>query len=164
MKKIMKLFGLTFLVIVAVCGSSYLTDKTAHSNWKITNNSTDKNAISWAKFEWNNGTLNGKYFEKTSMNIPCKLEGFSNVLTFQFDLGANLTGVYENTFSSFYSLNNDLESRVKRHKSRLQFWNNNKIFQNFKISFGNYSAANREGYVYPTLIRFKFLRGGKCTG
>ena len=148
MKKILKLISLIFLAIVTVCGSSYLTDKIAHSNWKITNNSTDKNAISWAKFEWNNGTLSGKYFEKTSMNIPCRLEGFSNVFTFQFDLGANSTGIYENTFSSFYGLNKDLESRIKRLKSPLQFWNSNKVFQNFKINFGNYTATNNEGFIY----------------
>ena len=158
-----KIIGGVFLALVCICGLSYLTDNSKPSKWEINKLSTDSAAITWAKFEWTNDTFGGKYFERTSMNIPCKLEEFSNVLTFQFDLGANSTGVYENTFSSFYTLNNDLESKIKRLKSPMQFWNNNKIFQNLKINFGNYSAANREGYVYPTLIRFKFLRGDKCT-
>ena len=148
MKKIMKLLSFTVLAIVTVCGTSYLADKTAYSNWKIINNSTDKTSISWAKFEWSNDTLNGKYFEKVSMNIPCKLEGLPNIFTFQFDLGAFFTGVYENSYSSFYILNKELKDKIKRLKSPIQFWDKNKIFQNFTINFGNYTATNNEGFIY----------------
>ena len=144
----MKFLGLTILAIVTVCGTSYLTNKTAYSNWKVINNSTDKTSISWTKFIWGNDTLNGKYFEKLSMHIPCKLDGLPNVFTFQFDLGAAFTGVYENSYASFYPLNKKLETNIKRLKSSLQFWNKNKTFQNFKINFGNYTATNNEGFIY----------------
>ena len=148
MRTIMKLLSLTILAILAVCGISYLTDKTSYSSWKIINNQGGETSISWAKFEWVNDTLNGKYVENVSMNIPCRLEGLPNIFTFQFDLGANLTGVYENTYCSFYTLNKELESKIKRFKSPIQFWNKNKVFQNFNINFGNYSATNKAGYIY----------------
>ncbi len=140
----MKIFGWTILAIVIVCGTSFLTDKSTYSNWKIVNNSQ---TISWAKFEWTNEELNGKYFEKTAMFIPCKVDGITNIVTFQFDLGADLTGIYENTFSSFYSQTPKLEQKIKRLKSGLQFWNKSKSFDDLSISFGNYIATNKNAFV-----------------
>ena len=143
-----KIIGGVFLASVCICGLSYLTDNSKPSKWEINKLSTDSAAIAWAKFEWTNDTFGGKYFERTSMNIPCKLEGLPNTFTFQFDLGAFSTGVYENPYSSFYILNKELESKIKRLKSPIQFWNKNKTFQNFQINFGNYTATNKEGFVY----------------
>lgn len=148
MRRSIKILGLTLLIIIGVCGISYLTDKTTYTNWKLTNNSTDKTEISWARFNWGGDTLNGKYYAKASMQIPCKLEGLPNIFTFQFDLGANLTGVYENSFSSFYPLRKDLENKIGRLKSPLQFWNKNIVFKNCKISFGNYTATNQVSFIY----------------
>jgi hypothetical protein len=148
MKKIMKILGLTVFAIITICGTSFLTNKTTYSNWRIENNSPDKSNISWTKFEWTNGELAGKKFDKLSMNIPCKLIGLSNNFTFQFDLGANLTGVYENTISSLYTQKPELEHKIKRLKSGLQFWNSNKYFEDLRIIFGNYIATNKAAYVY----------------
>lgn len=143
----MKITAIAILSIMSVCGGSYLTSK--DSPWTITNNSTDKTNLSWAKFEWTNDTLNGKYFERTSMQIPCKIDGLANNFTFQFDLGANYTGVYENTFSSFYKQNPELKDRIKYSlNSRLQFWWSWKNLENMNLSFGNYTATNKMAYVY----------------
>ena len=144
----MKILGLTVFAIVTVCGTSFLTDKTSYSNWRIENNSQDKSNISWTKFEWTDGELAGKKFDKLSMNIPCKIIGLSNNFTFQFDLGADLTGVYENTFSSLYTQNPELENKIKKLKSSLQFWNSNKYFENLSINFGSYTATNKTSFVY----------------
>ena len=162
MKKIMKIFGLTIFAVVTVCGTSFLTDKTSYSNWRIENNSQDKSNISWTKFEWTNGELAGKKFDKLSMNIPCKLSGLSNNFTFQFDLGANLTGVYENTISSLYTQKSELEHKIKRLKSGLLFWNSNKYFEDLSIIFGNYIATNKAAYVYKNFgekIEIQYLKG-----
>lgn len=134
-----------FLIMFAVCGASFLTENSNYSNWTIANRSQ---VISWARFEWTNEDLNGKYFEKTAMFIPCKVEGVENVVTFQFDLGADLTGVYENVFSSFYFRAPELAEKIDRQKSRLQFWNKRKSFENLTIRFGNYVATNRSAFVY----------------
>ena len=158
----MKIFGLTIFAVVTVCGTSFLTDKTSYSNWRIENNSQDKSNISWTKFEWTNGELAGKKFDKLSMNIPCKLSGLSNNFTFQFDLGANLTGVYENTISSLYTQKSELEHKIKRLKSGLLFWNSNKYFEDLSIIFGNYIATNKAAYVYKNFgekIEIQYLKG-----
>lgn len=148
MKRIIKFLGLTLLIVIAVCGISYLTDKRTYTSWKLTNNSTDKTEISWARFIWGADTLSGKYYDKAYMQIPCNLEGLPNVFTFQFDLGANLTGVYENSFSSFYPLRQELKNEIERLKSPLQFWNKNIVFKNCKINFGNYTATNQVSFIY----------------
>ncbi len=148
MKRIMKFLGLALLIIIAVFGISLLTDKTTYTNWKLTNNSTDKTEISWARFVWGEDTLSGKFYDKSSMLIPCKIEGLPNVFTFQFDLGVNLTGVYENSFRSFYPLRQDLKNKIQRLKSSLQFWNRNIVFKNCEISFGNYTATNQVSFIY----------------
>ena len=145
MKKIIKIVGLTIAAIVVVCGISFLTDKSTYNKWAILNNSQ---SISWAKFEWTNEELNGKYFEKTAMFIPCRVDGITNPFTFQFDLGADLTRIYENAFSSFYSQSPKLEQKIKRLSSRLQFWDNRKSIENVSISFGNYKAINKNGFLH----------------
>jgi len=143
----MKILGITIFTIMSVCGGSYLTSK--DSPWTILNSKTDNTNLSWAKFEWTNDTLSGKYFERTSMNIPCKIDDLANNFTFQFDLGANHTGVYENTFSSFFKQNPELENRIKYTlNSRLQFWWSWKNLENMSMSFGNYTATNKMAYVY----------------
>ncbi len=147
MKKTLKILGLTVFAIITVCGTLFLTDKTSYSNWRIENNSRGKSTISWTKFEWTNGELGGKKFDKLTINIPCKVEGIKNPVTFQFDLGSNLTRVYENTFSSLYTINPELEHNIKRI-SVLQFWNKSKNFEDLSISFGNYTATNKTAFVY----------------
>jgi hypothetical protein len=148
MKIFIKILGLTVFAIIAVYGISFLTDKTSYSNWTIENISKDTSTISWSKFEWTNGELAGKKFDKLSMNIPCKIDGIANNCTFQFDLGSGLTGVYENTFNSLYTINPKLEYKIRRLKSGLQFWNSNKYFESLNITFGNYIATNKVAYVY----------------
>ena len=88
-------FIITFILypLFSLLLNSFTSDTSSFSNWEIKNNSSDKTLISWAKFEWTNDTLSGKYFERTSMNIPCKVQGLPNTFTFQFDLGADLTGI-----------------------------------------------------------------------
>lgn len=148
MKRVLKIADFISSAIIVVCGISFLTDKTAYSKWKVEKNMQDTAGISWAKFEWTNGELNGKYFDRLSMNIPCKLTGLSNNFTFQFDLGASLTGIYENTFSALYKQNPSSKYSVRRLKSSVQFWNKNKYYKDLTIRFGNYTATNSIAYIY----------------
>jgi hypothetical protein len=148
MKRIFQILVLLILFIVLVCGTSFLTDKTSYSNWEIENHALNESNISWAKFEWISEESNGTMLHKYAMNIPCKLPGFSNNFTFQFDLGASHTGVYENTFNSLSTQGVKEKTKIKRLKSSLQFWNNNKYFENLSISFGSYIAKNKAAFVY----------------
>src|SRR5437868_5138407 len=145
MKKNLKIFSLVFFIIIAVYSTIVLTDRKTYSNWQI-KNSDQK--ISWAKFRWVNENLDGKYYEKTAMFIPCKVKGIPNVVTCQFDLGAGLSGVHENSLVSFYASSPMLERKIQRLKSRFQFWNRSKYFKDLSISFGNYVASNPIACVY----------------
>lgn len=141
----MKILSFTIFIAIALFESLY-SPKVIHYNiWTIENNSQD---ISWAKFEWSNGEINGKYFEKTAMLIPCKIDGIPNIVTFQFDLGANLTGVYENSLSSFYSKTKSLKKKTKKIRSKILFWDKDKYFEDLVINFGNYTASNKTAYIY----------------
>ena len=150
MTKILKLIGALLFVIVIVCGFSYLTDKANYTGWIINNEKPDPREISWAKFKWTNDSLGEKYYEKTAMYIPCKVEGLTYNFTFQFDLGAGLTEIYENNISSFFKLHPGLNKNIKRLQSPLQFWNSKKMFQDLTIKFGNISASTKKGYLHKS--------------
>jgi len=155
MKKSIKILGLSVFTILIVCGTFLLTKTTSYSNWRIENNSYDKSTISWTKFEWTNEELGGKWFDKTSMNIPCRMDGINNPLLFQFDLGADLTGVYENTFTSVNNQNPILKNKIKK------LWDIKKYFENLNIIFGSYVAINKAAYVYKNFgekKRFKISK------
>ncbi len=148
MKKIIKILTGILIIVVIVCGTSFLTDKTSYSSWETEDNPEDGSFISWAKFEWTNGESAGKHYDKLSMNIPCKINGLPNIFTFQFDLGANLTGVYETTYNSLHFQETPIQNKIERLRSRLQFWNRNKYFKDLSIHFGSYTAINRVAFVY----------------
>jgi len=148
MKKIIKIGSLALLAFIAVCGISYMTDTTAYTNWEIVKEPGDSNTIAWTTFEWTSGELSGQHFDKLSMNIPCKIDGYTNTFTFQFDLGASFTGVYENTFSSLFTQHPAAANSIKRLKSRLQFWNGNRYFENFNLHFGKYTAINKIAHIF----------------
>ena len=143
MRRILKLTALLLIGVIIFCGYSYLTDKTNYAKWNISKLNSDTTGVSWAKFIWTNDTLNGKYYERTSMQIPCKIEGLPYSFLFQFDLGADLTSVYENNISSFYTLYPDLKNRIARLRSPLQFWYNKKGFKDLTILFGGYEVSNK---------------------
>lgn len=82
------------------------------------------------------------------MQIPCNIEGLPYNFTFQFDLGASLSGVYENNMNWFYKINPDLQNRISRLRSPLQFWFNKKTIKDITLLFGDYKARNKLSYVY----------------
>lgn len=145
MKRLLKIAALAVLSFILVCGISFLTDKNHYSGWEL--KSKKGNPVIWAPFEWTSETLNGKYYEKTSMNIPCTVEGFPNTFTFQFDLGAFYTGVYEHTYADYSNLTGQ-KNGIQKLKSPLQFWNHNKCINGLTLHFGDYSATSKTAFVY----------------
>ena len=88
---LLKKIGGVIISLATICGISYMTDNSKPSNWEITNMSVGTSDISWAKFEWTNDTLGGKYFERTAMNIPCIIEGLPNVKITNTPYNKNIT-------------------------------------------------------------------------
>lgn len=136
------------MIIIIVCGTSWLTDKTHYTtNWAIKNINQDSSGISWTKFEWSNETLGGKYFERVAMLVPCKIEGLPYNFIFQFDLGIGSTEINQKSINSFLKVNPEFSKRIKNLKSPLQFWNSRKRFNDLSINFGNIKASTENGFL-----------------
>ncbi len=141
---IYKIIGLPVLAFTLFGGYGYYSYKTKFGHWEITNLSSKDTTISWAKFEWNNGFLGKKYVERTSMNIPTKIEGIPFNLTFQFDVGSNYTKIYENPLKSIYQASKAFENKVK---NPAQFWNKIGTLKDASILFGNYKFTSKNAFI-----------------
>lgn len=147
----MKITTLILVSVLTICVLSIYFNNKTPSGWIIENNSQKSDEISWAKFQWTNEILSDKYFEKTAMLIPCKIKGIENVVTFQFDLGCDVTGVYENTIKSLSHNYPSLDNRIKLIRGRVLFWKTKIVFQDLEIQFSNYLATNNESYLFKDL-------------
>ena len=127
-----------------ICSSIQLSNN-LYSKWTIKNQNSELNQISWANFTWTNGYLGDKYFEKTAMLIPGKISDIENPVTFQFDLGCDVTGVYENTLKSILNNNSNYLKRIKKSKT---LRNSNLVLRNLGISFGDYYIENKKSYLF----------------
>ena len=146
MRKGMKIFIPAVSVLVVVfCVFSKNTNLAA---WDIKYINTHKSEISWSRFTWSNETLGGKFYEKASLSVPCKIAGLPYNFSFQFDLGAGKTGIYEKNLRSLFHLLPDLAHHLKRLKSPLLFWNSKKYYEALIISFGAYTATNKKAFLY----------------
>jgi hypothetical protein len=138
MKGLLTLFFAIILTTMTGCKDSM--DYKQYSNWELSSAST--NNISWTKFNWVNGNMGSKFYERIGIFIPCKIDGLQNTVAFQFDTGADLTQVYEKTFSSFYTANPELSNRIKPLNSSYKY------FENLSLIFDTFTALNKSGYVY----------------
>ena len=148
MRKILKIFVLILTLIILICGYSFLTDKTSLTKWNITYKKSNTSGISWSKFYWAHDSISGRLIEKTAMLIPCTIDGLPNKFILQFDLGDNVTEIYEKSFNSFAALHPKLTSKIQRLKSPLQFWNTKKIVSDISIEFGNIRINTKNAFLY----------------
>ena len=143
-KKSKIIISISLICILFVACGSYIY-KSSFGVWEVKKSSEAE--IVWADFIWTNQIINGKYYEKTAMFIPCKIKGIENNLTFQFDIGSNRTMLYENSLRSFYFQNKALSDKVSNFKFPLNFSKNKKLFKNINLSFGDYSIFNESLFV-----------------
>ena len=148
MRKKIKIFLAGLLGLVLVFAFSFVTDNSSFEEWSIKNTGNTKLEPSWTKFAWSNDSLGEKFYEKTSMSIPCKIKGLPYNFTFQFDLGADKTGIYEKNLSSFFQVHPDIAKNLKKLKGSLQFWNSKKYYEDLNLLFGDYTASNKKAYLY----------------
>ncbi|MEL4456500.1 hypothetical protein [Lutimonas vermicola] len=152
MKKRYKILIAVITVYILFSLYAYYAYKSSLGDWKT--EIPAETEINWADFIWTNRTINGKYFERTAMFIPCKMEGIDNNLTFQFDTGSNRTMIYENPLSSFYFQNEKLSEQVSQMKFPInKLASDKKVFKNAKIKFGDYTISNERASVMTNLGR-----------
>ena len=154
MKKKYKIIIAVLTAYILLSLYAYYAYKSSSGDWKIETPADTE--ILWADFIWTNSTINGKYFERTAMFIPCKMEGIDNNLTFQFDTGSNKTMIYENPLSSFYFQDEKLSEQVSQMKFPINILaSDKKVFKNAKIQFGEYTIYNDRAVVMTNFGRAK---------
>lgn len=82
--------------------------------------------LPWIKFNWEADSLGNKYFEKTAIFIPIKIENLPYKFKAQFDLGSLTTMFYGNTISAYFNLS----PKLKETEDSLTFQEGN--FTGFK--------------------------------
>ena len=154
MKKRYKILIAVITVYILFSLYAYYAYKSSLGDWKT--EIPAETEINWADFIWYSQTINGKYFEKTAMFIPAKMEGIENMLTFQFDIGSNFSMIYENPLTSFYFQNEQLSEQVGLMKFPInKLASDQKVFKDAKIQFGEYTIYNDRAFVMTNFGRAK---------
>jgi len=147
MKTFLKLIATFIIGFIIICGLSLLTDKSRFGQWVIHDSLGKKTEITWIRFYWVSDNFGNKHYEKTAMFIPAKIEGLPLTFSFQFDLGSDLTMIYENKVSSIFKRHPEFSNRITKFKSPLQFWNSQKAFKNSTLDFGDIKATSENCFV-----------------
>ena len=70
-----------------------------------------------------------RYFEKTAMLVPAKVDGLPYDFVFQFDLGSNATLLNGNTLTEIFAKHPEF-NRTKVHRNHiLKFWESTTAFE-----------------------------------
>lgn len=68
--------------------------------------------ISWIGFDWGTQHIDDKIYKYSYINIPIKIGEIEDKFTMQFDLGANLTGLYGRTFTPYWDVYASLKDHI----------------------------------------------------
>lgn len=113
----------------------------------ITTNITNAQEIRWIPFKWTGDTISGKYFDKSSIVIPVKLENIPAKFNMQFDLGAVKTVIYGNSIQPYLDAYPALKNKIDTSKTFLIQGENNPMFTNIALRLGTTSFNSIEvGY------------------
>jgi hypothetical protein len=110
----------------------------------ITANAQD---IKWIPFKWAGDTISGRYFDKSSIVIPVKIDNIPTNFTMQFDLGAVKTVVYGNSIQPYLAIYPDLKNKIDTSKNFFIQGEKNPMFTNMELRMGAVAFKNIEiGY------------------
>ena len=68
----------------------------------------------WIKFKWDSSISNGKLIAKSSMVVPVTVNGYYKNMYMQFDLGSNVTILYEKSIQSYLKSNENIRDLLKK--------------------------------------------------
>lgn len=97
----------------------------------------DKNEIT---FEWKSFELNGKKYEHGAMFLPIHLDSVKKEFKMQFDLGLNVSGIYEESLKTILSKNPYLKSKIRIGKDY-------EVLK-VKTKIGNYSSSLDSLFIF----------------
>ena len=103
--------------------------------------------IKWIPFKWASDTISGKYFEKSAIVIPVKVDNIPANFNMQFDLGAVRTVFYGNAILNYLDAYPTLKNKIDTSKTFLIQGANNPMFTAISLQMGTTSFKGIEvGY------------------
>jgi len=110
----------------------------------VTSNAQD---LKWIPFKWTADSISGKYFDKSSIVIPVKIDNIPANFNMQFDLGAVKTVIYGNSIEPYLDFYPELKNKIDTSKKFLIQGEHNPMFTNMSLQMGSTSFNGIEiGY------------------
>lgn len=148
MRRMLTLVAVLLLLVVLVCGFSFLTNNANYKTWIVQTKAADSSGIVWAKFYWGGDSFGKRYIERAAMQVPLTIDGFPYAYCFQFDLGASFTEIYEKNLRSLFATAPQLKTRVSRLKGPVQFWDSRLSVNDLRLHMGSITAVNEHVYLH----------------
>lgn len=95
--------------------------------------------VRWIPFHWTSDTISGKYFDKSSIVIPVKIEKIPARFNMQFDLGAVRTVIYGNSIAPYLEAYPALKGKIDPSKTFLIQGEDNPMFKDMSLQMGEAS-------------------------
>ncbi len=73
-------------------------------------------SLPWIKFEWTGDSLGKRYFDKAAMKVPVEIENLPHAFDMQFDMGSNVTMLYENPIKPYIGQYGILKQKLLQDK------------------------------------------------
>lgn len=125
----MKLLPACLLLLLLV-GAAGCRMGIPYGKWTVQTTKRDADSLAWSPFFWKGDRLGQKYYDRTVMDIPATVAGLSRPVTFQFDLGANITMFYGNPLSGLTG------KKIRKED-----------YGPLSVSFGDLRASTEHAYV-----------------
>lgn len=117
--------------------------------------------VQWIPFQWKGDTISSKYFERSAMVIPLKIDDIPAKFDMQFDLGAVRTVIYGNSIEPYLHAFPNLQNKIDTSKTFLIQGVNKPMFSNMTIKMGTTSFKGVDiGYYkdYGKIISKESMR------
>ena len=89
--------------------------------------------VKWIPFKWTGDTVSGKYFDKSSIVIPVKIDDIPASFNMQFDLGAVRTVFYGNAIQPYLAAYPALKDKIDTARTFLIQGANNPMFTEISL-------------------------------
>jgi hypothetical protein len=131
----------SLLAAICVCyGLLMISCKRSYAQWQITSPQTDS---AWTPFIWT-----GDSGQRAAMFVPVKMDGIPHRLWFQFDLGSDLSMLYETNARSVFNACAGCPYRITRSRALPAFWKaGQEEVSDCRLLLQGCSAVNSHCYV-----------------
>ncbi len=103
--------------------------------------------LKWMPFRWKGDSISGKYFDKSAMFVPLKIDDIPANFSMQFDLGAVNTVIYGNAIEPYLDAYPYLKNKIDTSKKFFMQGETHPMFANMQLKMGTAIFKNTDvGY------------------